>query len=83
MRIAAEQVRILGFSGKPSTHPSQIPILNNLSMPSKGQISRARRTIAKLDKADKGLVMIDGKLTEKPVLRKMYLVVSIADRMRL
>ena len=83
MRVAAEQARMLGFSGKGSIHPKQIPILNEIFTPSADQISRARRTIAEFEKADTGLVVIDGKLIEKPVLREMYRIVSIADRMGL
>ena len=83
MRVAAEQARMLGFSGKGSIHPKQIPILNEIFTPSADQISRARRTIAEFEKADTGLVVIDGKLIEKPVLREMYRMVSIADRMGL
>ena len=30
--------------------------------------------------SDTGLVVIDGKLIEKPVLRDMYRIVAIADR---
>ena len=83
MRVAAEQARMLGFSGKGSIHPKQIPILNEVFTPSADQINRARRTIAEFEKADTGLVVIDGKLIEKPVLREMYRIVSIADRMGL
>ena len=83
MRVAAEQARMLGFSGKGSIHPKQIPILNEVFTPSPDQITRARRTIAEFEKADTGLVVIDGKLIEKPVLREMYRMVSIADRMGL
>ena len=83
MRVAAEQARMLGFSGKGSIHPKQIPILNEVFTPSSDQITRARRTIAEFEKADTGLVVIDGKLIEKPVLREMYRMVSIADRMGL
>ena len=83
MRVAAEQARMLGFSGKGSIHPKQIPILNKVFTPSPDQITRARRTIAEFEKADTGLVVIDGKLIEKPVLREMYRMVSIADRMGL
>ena len=83
MRVAAEQARMLGFSGKGSIHPKQIPILNEIFTPSADQISRARRTIAEFEKADTGLVVIDGKLIEKPVLREMYRMVSIGDRMGL
>ena len=74
---------MLGFSGKGSIHPKQIPILNEVFTPSADQINRARGTIAEFEKADTGLVVIDGKLIEKPVLREMYRIVSIADRMGL
>ena len=83
MKVAAEQARMLGFCGKGSIHPKQIPILNEVFTPSADQITRARKTIAEFEKADTGLVVIDGKLIEKPVLREMYRVVSIADRMGL
>ena len=83
MRAEAEKVRDLGFSGKGSIHPKQIPALNEVFTPSAGKIARARRVIAEFETADTGLVVIDGKLIEKPVLREMYRVAAIADRMGL
>ena len=44
------------------------------------EIARARRIIGKFESADTGLVVIDGKLIEKPVLRDMYRIVAVADR---
>ncbi len=81
MRVAAEQARDLGFAGKGSVHPKQIAALNEVFTPSAAQITRARRIIAEFEAADTGLVVIDGKLIEKPVLRDMYRIVAIADRM--
>ena len=81
MRREAERVRDLGFSGKGSIHPTQIAAINEVFTPSEVQIVRARRVIAEFEKADTGLVVIDGKLIEKPVLREMYRIVAIADRM--
>ena len=81
MRREAERVRDLGFSGKGSIHPKQIAAINEVFTPSEVQITRARRVIAEFEKADTGLVVIDGKLIEKPVLREMYRIVAIADRM--
>lgn len=83
MRVAAEQARALGFAGKGSVHPKQIAALNEVFTPSADQIARARRIIAEFEAADTGLVVIDGKLIEKPVLRNMYRIVAIADRMSL
>ncbi len=82
MRIEAEKVRDLGFSGKGSVHPKQIAALNEVFTPSEEKIARARRVIAEFEAADTGLVVIDGKLIEKPVLRDMYRIVAIADRIR-
>jgi (S)-citramalyl-CoA lyase len=81
MRVEAEKVRDLGFAGKGSVHPKQIAALNEVFTPTQAQIARARRIIAEFEKADTGLVVIDGKLIEKPVLREMHRIVAIADRM--
>ena len=83
MRIAAERARALGFAGKGSIHPKQIPILNEVFTPSPEKIARARHVIAEFEAADTGLVVIDGKLIEKPALREMHRIVAIADRMGL
>ena len=81
MRVEAERARDLGFVGKGSVHPKQIAALNEVFTPSTDQIARARRVIAEFETADTGLLVIDGKLIEKPVLRNMYRIVAIAGRM--
>mgnify|MGYP001800174119 CR=1 FL=1 len=83
MRVEAEKVRDMGFAGKGAIHPKQIAALNAVFTPSEAQITRARRIITEFEAADTGLVVIDGKLIEKPVLRDMYRIVAIADRMGL
>ena len=77
---AAVQARELGFSGKGAVHPRQIAALNAVFTPSAERIARARRIIAGFEAADTGLVVIDGKLIEKPVLREMHRIVAIAER---
>ena len=80
MTRAATQARDLGFCGKGAVHPKQIAPLNEVFTPSPERIARARRIIAEFEAADTGLVVIDGKLIEKPVLREMHRIVAIADR---
>ena len=82
MAHAAVQARDLGFSGKGAVHPKQIAALNEVFTPSADQIARARRIIDEFQAADTGLVVIDGKLIEKPVLREMHRIIAIADRTR-
>jgi len=83
MKLAARQARALGFAGKGAIHPKQIAALNAVFAPSSDQIDRAKRIISEFEAADTGLVVIDGKLIEKPVLREMRRIVAIADRMGL
>ncbi|MBX2883298.1 MAG: CoA ester lyase [Granulosicoccus sp.] len=80
MEVACKQAKDLGFSGKGSIHPKQIKAINEVFTPSTETIARARRVIKTFEEADTGLVVIDGKLIEKPVLRDMHRIVAIADR---
>ena len=80
LKVLAQQAKDLGFSGKGSIHPKQIAVLNEVFTPSQEEIVRARRIITIFEEADTGLVVIDGKLIEKPVMREMYRIASIANR---
>ena len=77
----AKKAKDLGFAGKGSVHPKQIAALNDIFTPSKDNITRARRVIKTFEDADTGLVVIEGKLIEKPVMREMYRIVAIADKL--
>lgn len=80
LRVAAEQARELGFSGKGSIHPKQIPVINSVFTPGDEAVARARRIVDAFAEADTGLVVIDGKLIEKPVLRDMHRIIAVAER---
>ena len=43
-------------------------------------IKKAKNITSTFKKADTGLVVINGKLIEKPVLREMYRILSIAKK---
>ena len=81
MRVLAQQAKDLGFSGKGSIHPKQIGTLNEIFTPSEEEITRARKIIKTFEEASTGLVVIEGKLIEKPVMREMYRIVSIAQKL--
>ena len=80
MKKEAELVRDLGFTGKGSIHPKQINMLNEIFTPSKEEIIKAKKIVDQFNKSDTGLVVIDGKLIEKPVLREMQRKILIADK---
>ena len=80
MKKEAELVRDLGFTGKGSIHPKQINVLNEIFTPSKEEISKAKKIVDQFSESDTGLVVIDGKLIEKPVLREMQRKILIAEK---
>jgi len=82
LRDQAVLARDLGFSGKGSIHPKQIPVINEVFTPSEAEIKYAEKVIKAFDAADSGLVVVDGKLIEKPVLREMKRKLSIMKRIR-
>ncbi len=81
MCLEARNAKDLGFAGKGSIHPKQIKLLNDIFTPSDDSIAQARRIIRTFEEADTGLVVVDGKLIEKPVMREMYRIVSIANKL--
>mgnify|MGYP001244006934 FL=1 len=80
METEALLARDLGFSGKGSIHPKQIAILNRAFTPDAATIAQAKKILQAFADADTGLVVVDGKLIEKPVLREMNRILSIAER---
>ena len=80
MTAEASLAKDLGFSGKGAIHPKQIAELNRVFTPSDAEVARAQKVISAFEEADTGLVVVDGKLIEKPVIREMQRILSIAER---
>jgi len=80
MKKEAELVKNLGFTGKGSIHPKQIKILNEVFTPPQDEIVKAKKILEQFNNSNTGLVVIDGKLIEKPVLREMQRKILIADK---
>ncbi|HTS55404.1 MAG TPA: CoA ester lyase [Burkholderiales bacterium] len=70
----------LGFTGKASIHPNQIPIIHAAFTPTESQIAKARKVVAAFEQNKTGLVVLEGELIELPVVRSMYRVLAIAER---
>ncbi|MFN3970237.1 MAG: HpcH/HpaI aldolase/citrate lyase family protein [Gemmobacter sp.] len=64
---AAERAAALGCEGKWAIHPSQIAMANDVFSPPEAEVSRARRIIEELRKAEaqgKGAASLDGKMID-------------------
>ena len=71
-------VRDLGFTGKAAIHPKQLATINAAFTPDAERIAYARKVIAAFDTAPDGLVVVDGKLIEIPVVRSARRTFAIA-----
>lgn len=71
-----------GFDGKTLIHPSQIETCNLIFAPSPDEIARARAVIeafALPENAGKGVIKVDGKMTELLHLEEARRVVAVAE----
>ena len=80
LRQEAAACARLGFTGKASIHPNQIPIINEAFTPSPEQIARARKLVAAFEQTPSGLVVVDNELIELPVIRSMQRILAVAER---
>lgn len=78
VRTAAEMARDNGFTGKAAIHPSNVKSINEVFTPSADEIAQARAIVAAYDASETGLVVINGKLIEAPVIKGMLRKLAIA-----
>lgn len=68
----ARAAAALGFGGKAAIHPGQLAAIHAAFTPSEAEIARARRIVAAYEASPSGLVLVDGRLIERPVVRAMH-----------
>lgn len=82
LRKEAGGCAALGFTGKASIHPKQLPVIHEAFTPNAATIEKARKVCAAFEKESTGLVVVDGELIELPVVRSMYRVLAIAEKLK-
>ncbi len=75
----AEAVRRLGFTGKAAIHPTQVPIIQSAFSPDVAAVAWARRMVAAYEGNQGGVLLVDGKLIERPVIASAQRILAIAD----
>ncbi len=73
LRRETEWVKQLGYQGKSVIHPNQIPIIHDVFTPTPKEIEQAKKIVeAAADAAARGLgaVQVDGKMVDKPVVKR-------------
>lgn len=73
---------MFGFDGKTLIHPSQLDVCNTVFAPTEEELARAHAVIAAFalpENAGKGVIKVDGKMTELLHLEEAKRVVAVAD----
>ncbi|MEL6322598.1 MAG: CoA ester lyase [Pseudomonadota bacterium] len=81
LRAECEQGQILGFDGKTLIHPSQIDTANTVFSPAPGDVDQAKAVIAAFAdpaNAGKGVIKVNGKMTELLHLEEARRIVAVS-----
>ena len=81
----AKRAATLGCEGKWAIHPSQIDLANTLFSPSEAEVTKARRIIdamAKAQKEGKGAVALDGRLIDIASIKQAQVMVEKAEQIK-
>lgn len=70
--------RSMGFTGKSVIHPKQIDIVNSTFRPTKAEAEEAQRVVDAFENSDGGVVSVDGRMVDWPVLERAKRVVEEA-----
>jgi len=71
----------LGFDGKSVIHPSQIALAHSVYTPTAEEIAKARRVMAAAADAEakgSGVISLDGKMIDKPIVERAVRVLALA-----
>lgn len=82
LRRECEQGRVLGFDGKTLIHPAQVDIANEVFAPDEADVAQARAVIdafAAPENAGKGVIKVNGKMTELLHLEEAQRTVDVAE----
>jgi (S)-citramalyl-CoA lyase len=80
--ILAEEIdgiRELGFHGKVTVHPKELPTINEALRPDQAGLRLARRVTEAVRKADGGIAVLDGNMIGPPFVRMARTTVALGD----
>ena len=68
LREETVRARRLGFSGKVTVHPAQVPVAHEVFSASEPEAERAQRIVEAAREARGGPVLVDGKMVDAPIV---------------
>jgi citrate lyase beta subunit len=70
--------RALGFTGKAAIHPTQVPVIQTAFSPPADEVAWARRIVDAYERNAGGVLLVDGKLIERPVIASAQRTLALA-----
>jgi (S)-citramalyl-CoA lyase len=58
----------LGFTGKLAIHPAQVPLIHGALAPDAEELAAARRVVEAALRSSEGVIVVDGKMVDRPVV---------------
>jgi citrate lyase beta subunit len=74
-----EKVKEIGFQGKFCVHPAQIETVNQVFSPSEEDVREARKIAEAADKQGEGVIVVDGRMVDKPVVTAARRILRTAE----
>ena len=74
----SRRTRALGFTGKAAIHPTQVPVIQTAFSPPADEVAWARRIVEAYERNEGGVLLVDGKLIERPVIASAQRTLALA-----
>ena len=74
----ARAVRRLGFTGKAAIHPTQVRVIQAAFSPDDDEVAWAGRIVEAYEANAGGVLLVDGKLVERPVIASAQRILAVA-----
>ena len=74
----SRRTRALGFTGKAAIHPTQVPVIQAAFTPPADEVAWARRIVDAYERNEGGVLLVDGKLIERPVIASAQRTLAMA-----
>jgi len=78
----ARAVRRLGFTGKAAIHPTQVSVIQAAFSPDADEVAWARRVVEAYEANKGGVLLVDGKLVERPVIASAQRILATAEAVK-
>ena len=76
LRADSLRARSLGFGGKLCIHPAQVNLVNDCFSHTEAEIAWARKVVAAAVQSNGAVVVIEGKMIDKPVIERARLILG-------